>query len=95
MEKNRPNRPVVKKVKMGNIIYLQRFGVDYSSEAEGFVLAYVPIDRDLTAGERPVHEYGLPHFGLPHPNAHGWVDEPENSQLAQHRADTSRLLPDS
>lgn len=77
---------------MGKVIYLQSSDAEHSTEAEGFVLAYVPTGHALTAGEQPVREYGLPHFGLPHANAHGWEAEPENSPLAQHRVRTSRLL---
>ena len=80
---------------MGKIIYLQSSDAQRSSEVEGFVLAYVPIGHVLTAGEQPVREYGLPHFGLPHANAHAWVAEPGNSPLSQHRVGASRLLSGS
>ena len=80
---------------MGDVIYLQPRDAECSSEVEGFVLTYVPIGHDLTAGLQPTHECGLPGFGLPHATAYDWVAEPENSPLSQHRVRTSRLLPRS
>jgi len=76
------------------IPFKKRPDAAHSSEAGGFVLTYVPTNPDLLAGKQPVHEYGLPRFGLPHPGVHGWVADLENSELSQHRVDTSCLIAD-
>lgn len=80
---------------MGDVIYLPRRDDARSSEADGFVLTYVPICPDQAAGERPLHECGLPRFGQPLVDAHDWVSASENYQLAQYRVRTSKLLSGS
>jgi len=60
---------------MGDVIYLKHYGAEHSSEVEGFVLTYLPINPELNAGEQPMREHGLPLFGRPHPISHGKITE--------------------